>query len=199
MFAALVAGRPVQTNFNLVSESQFLLDVPPLNDVNHIVVFLTGQTAFPPNMGGGVYLGIQQNGVPNWYFLGILTNEKPSAIYKVGKLTKNAQLQNGIHPFGVNASFQCSNGIVPAQIGISVDLLTNLPQQTEETVQSTISEDSMTQFTRFAAESLFNYVTSFARDDNSSTSDPLVPISAIKKWFDTMLQKLSLDATFWRK
>ncbi|CAH8588545.1 unnamed protein product [Schistosoma bovis] len=198
MFAVLVAGRPVQTSFNRVSESQFLLDLLPLNDVNHIVVFLTGETVFPPNMGGGVYLGIQQNGVPNWHFLGVLTNEKPSAIYKVGKLAKNAQLQNVIHPFGTNTSFQCSNGVVPAQIGISVDLLTNLPQQTEEiTPESSVSADKMTQFTRFAAESLFNYVASFARDN--STSDPLVPMSAIKRWFDTMLQKLSLDASFWRK
>ncbi|CAH8602315.1 unnamed protein product [Schistosoma haematobium] len=110
----------------------------------------------------------------------------------------NAQLQNVIHPFGTNASFQCSNGVVPAQIGISVDLLTNLPQQTEEiTPESSVSADKMTQFTRFAAESLFNYVASFARDN--STSDPFVPMSAIKRWFDTMLQKLSLDASFWRK
>uniref|UniRef100_A0A094ZZ28 Protein Hikeshi n=2 Tax=Schistosoma TaxID=6181 RepID=A0A094ZZ28_SCHHA len=110
----------------------------------------------------------------------------------------DAQLQNVIHPFGTNASFQCSNGVVPAQIGISVDLLTNLPQQTEEiTPESSVSADKMTQFTRFAAESLFNYVASFARDN--STSDPLVPMSAIKRWFDTMLQKLSLDASFWRK
>ncbi|VDP36272.1 unnamed protein product [Schistosoma margrebowiei] len=153
-------------------------------------------------------MGIQQNGVPNWHFLGVLTNEKPSAIYKVGKLAKSysnfylcfedAQLQNVIHPFGTSASFQCSNGVVPAQIGISVDLLTNLPQQTEEiTSEPSVSADRMTQFTRFAAESLFNYVASFARDN--STSDPLVPMSAIKGWFDTMLQKLSLDASFWRK
>ncbi|KAH8872473.1 Protein Hikeshi [Schistosoma japonicum] len=196
MFAALVAGRLVQTNFNRLSESQFLLDLLPLNDVNHIVVFLTGETAFPPNMGGGVFLGIQQNGVPNWYFLGVLTNEKPSAIYRISKLTKSAQLQNGIHPFGDNGLFQCSNGVVPAQIGISVDLLTNLPQQTEETTES-INSDKMTQFTRFAAESLFNYVASFARDN--LTSDPLVPMSSIKRWFDTMLQKLSLDASFWQK
>ncbi|CAH8565724.1 unnamed protein product [Heterobilharzia americana] len=196
MFAAVVAGRLVQTNFTRVSDTQFLLDLLPLNDVNHIVVFLTGELPFPPNMGGGVYLGLQHSGESNWYFLGLLTNERPSAIFKVGKLTQNTQ-QSSIHPFGDNASLQFSNGIISAQIGISVDLLSNLPQQIEETTPESINTDRMTQFTRFAAESLFNYVTSFAHDN--LTSDPVVPISAIKRWFDTMLQKLSIDASFWRK
>ncbi|CAH8594920.1 unnamed protein product [Heterobilharzia americana] len=176
MFAAVVAGRLVQTNFTRVSDTQFLLDLLPLNDVNHIVVFLTGELPFPPNMGGG---GLQHSGESN-----------------CRKLTQNTQ-QSSIHPFGDNASLQFSNGIISAQIGISVDLLSNLPQQIEETTPESINTDRMTQFTRFAAESLFNYVTSFAHDN--LTSDPVVPISAIKRWFDTMLQKLSIDASFWRK
>lgn len=36
-----------------------------------------------------MYLGIQQQGTLVWYFLGVLTNDRPSAIYKVGNLRKS--------------------------------------------------------------------------------------------------------------
>ena len=106
-------------------------------------------------------------------------------------------MDNTQHPFGSQSGPQITDGIVQAQIGISVEQLSNLPQQPEGTLPELSSADLMTRFTRFAAESLFNYVASFARD--SSGSDPLVPISAISRWFDTILQKLSLDPSFWRK
>lgn len=35
-----------------------------------------------------MYLGLQQNNECKWYFLGILKNDRPSAIYKIGNLTK---------------------------------------------------------------------------------------------------------------
>lgn len=78
-----------------------------------------------------------------------------------------------------------------------MESLVNFPSQPENTCLDMSNADKMTQFTRFTAESLFNYVASFSHD--SSTNDPLVPISAIEKWFDTMLQKLSVDPLFWRK
>ena len=43
----------VQANFARISDTQFLLDLLPLNDVNHIAVFLTGEVPFPEGMGGG--------------------------------------------------------------------------------------------------------------------------------------------------
>ncbi|VDP45112.1 unnamed protein product [Echinostoma caproni] len=84
MFGAVVAGR-----------------LAPLNDVNHITVFLTGVTPLPEQMGGGVYLGLQQQGALVWYFLGVLTNARPSAIYKVGNLRKSKSS---------SASLKFSNG-----------------------------------------------------------------------------------------
>ncbi|KAA0187874.1 hypothetical protein FBUS_05531 [Fasciolopsis buskii] len=145
-----------------------------------------------------VYLGIQQQGTLVWYFLGVLTNDRPSAIYKVGNLRKSAQLENAVNPFGMHSG-QVPYGEVgvEAQLGISVEPLVDLPQRNEGFESESTGVDTMTRFTRFAAESLFNYVSSFAHDSFSS-QDPLVPISSIKRWFDTILRKLSVDPNFWK-
>ncbi|CAL8068758.1 unnamed protein product [Calicophoron daubneyi] len=199
MFAALVAGQLVQSDFVPVSDNKFLLKLAPLNNVNHIVVFLTGAVPFPATMGGGVYIGLQQEGSLVWYFLGILTNERPSAIYKIGNLKKGTRLQNADHPFGSYFGTQLQDGaLVEAHLGISVEPLNELPQPTVDSQSDLANADYMTRFAHFAAESLFNYVASFALND-VPTSDPLVPLSAIKRWFDTIIHKLSLDPSFWRK
>ncbi|CAH8533116.1 unnamed protein product [Dicrocoelium dendriticum] len=88
MFAAIVSGRLVQSDFVCLSDNKFILQLAPLDNVNHIVVFLTGAAAFPAGVGGGVYLGLVHSGQLVWYFLGVLTNERPSAIYKIGNLKK---------------------------------------------------------------------------------------------------------------
>lgn len=41
-----------QTNFQQIGESQFLINVPDANNVNHIAVFLTGTVPFPDGMAG---------------------------------------------------------------------------------------------------------------------------------------------------
>lgn len=199
MFAAIVSGRLVQSDFVCLSDSKFLLHLAPLDNVNHIVVFLTGAAAFPIGVGGGVYLGLEQNGELVWYFLGILTNERPSAIYKIGHIKKGAKLQNAEHPFGsVFGQPNPNVGVIEARLGISVEPLTELPENSEGSQSDSTNVDTMTCFTRFAAESLFNYVASFAHDSPSHPS-PLVPISVIKGWFDTILHKLSVDPSFWRR
>ncbi|VDP93808.1 unnamed protein product [Echinostoma caproni] len=107
-------------------------------------------------------------------------------------------MENVTNPFGMQFGPSSLSEVgVEAQLGISVEPLTDLPQRTDGLESELTGEDPMTRFTRFAAESLFNYVSSFARDSLAST-DPLVPISSIKRWFDTILHKLSVDPNFWK-
>lgn len=42
----------VQTDFQQIGENQFLNTVPDADNINHIVVFLTGIIPFPDGMGG---------------------------------------------------------------------------------------------------------------------------------------------------
>ncbi|GAA57260.1 hypothetical protein CLF_112408 [Clonorchis sinensis] len=146
-----------------------------------------------------VYLGLPEDNFVAWHFLGTLTNDRPSAIYKIGNLRKGLQRQKSEHPFSASFGLSPTNGtVVEAQLGISVEPLVSLPPKSEGLESQLTNADHMTRFTRFAAENLFNYVASFARD-SLSPSDPLVPLSAIKSWFDTMLHKLDLDPSFWKK
>lgn len=39
------------TNFNAVSDDKFLVEIPDADDINHIVVFMTGAMPFPGGMG----------------------------------------------------------------------------------------------------------------------------------------------------
>lgn len=90
-------------NFQQVSETQFVIPIPDIDHVNHLVVFMTGQIPFPENFGGGgasnscfhlfvdeslrlVYFSWPSSEGPSWIFLGKITNQKPSAIFRVNKL-----------------------------------------------------------------------------------------------------------------
>ena len=42
----------VQTDLQTVSETQFLFNIPDADNINHVVVFMTGQTPFPEGLGG---------------------------------------------------------------------------------------------------------------------------------------------------
>lgn len=42
----------METNIPQINENQFLITVPDADNVNHIVVFLTGASAFPEGTGG---------------------------------------------------------------------------------------------------------------------------------------------------
>lgn len=90
-----------------VDTSKFLITIPNADGINHIVVFMTGTVPFPNGYGGSgnnepsrrklifaflVYFSWPDPNVPPvWQYLGFVSNEKPSAIFKITKLKS----QNG--------------------------------------------------------------------------------------------------------
>jgi len=42
----------VQTDFEALTPTSFVINVPSAETINHVVVFLTGTTPFPVEMGG---------------------------------------------------------------------------------------------------------------------------------------------------
>ena len=46
----------VQTNLTQMGETKLVAEIPDADDINHIVVFMTGTTPFPDGMGAaGTY------------------------------------------------------------------------------------------------------------------------------------------------
>ena len=93
----LSAGRLVNTSFREVDATHCVVDMEDVGSFNHIVVFLTGQTPFPEGTGGAVYFSWPDNeaqsgggGATPWQFLGMISNQKPSAIFKVAKFKPQA-------------------------------------------------------------------------------------------------------------
>ena len=106
------------------------------------------------------------------------------------RLTKLKELIPRVQTFAFN---QTTASHV-AQIGISVESLAEINQQTPAVGQS--AED----FAAFAlktAESLFNYLSSFAKY-LPGTADQVVPLTAVQNWYQTYLRRLQMNPDFWK-
>lgn len=70
-----------------ISSDKFVFNLPDYENVNHVVVFMLGTVPFPAGMGGAVYFSFPDSiGGQVWQLLGFITNEKPSAIFKISGL-----------------------------------------------------------------------------------------------------------------
>ncbi|KAI9883005.1 MAG: Golgi apyrase [Watsoniomyces obsoletus] len=56
MFGAICASRPVQTNLQVLSPTQFIFHLPTYPSFSHIVVFLLPGQNLPPGTAAGVYI-----------------------------------------------------------------------------------------------------------------------------------------------
>jgi hypothetical protein len=52
MFGLVITGRLPTTDFQRISETQFLIEIGEVDDVNHIVVFMDGTIPFPQGYAG---------------------------------------------------------------------------------------------------------------------------------------------------
>lgn len=138
----------MQTDFQQVGEHQFLFNIPEADNINHIVVFLTGSVPLPEGMAGGVYFSWPDpNAPPNWQFLGYIANSKPSAIFKISQLKKLNEMDTStqMNVFGVQPISHT------AQIGVSIE-----PENTvSQLVPCTVSIKQKKNSTLYLNKSLY--------------------------------------------
>uniref|UniRef100_A0A2M4BZV4 Uncharacterized protein n=1 Tax=Anopheles marajoara TaxID=58244 RepID=A0A2M4BZV4_9DIPT len=196
----IVSGRLVQTDFQQISDTHFLITIPDADNVNHVVVFLTGTAPFPEGMAGGVYFSWPDpNAPPSWQLLGYISNSKPSAIFKISQLKKldeivgqggNGMMNNNV--FGTNLPISHI-----AQIGVSIEPEASLVQQTPATTTSS----TYYQFGQKILENFFNFVSSFSVTQSQMApnfNETYVPLSTLQTWYSNFERRLQQNPNFWK-
>ncbi|KAI9257278.1 hypothetical protein BDA99DRAFT_515990 [Phascolomyces articulosus] len=204
MFGCIVAGRLVQTNLQQVDVNKYVFELSDAQAINHIVVFLLGTVPFQQGYGATVHL-LWPN--KEWQFLGVLLNEKPSAIFRL-RQTNNNNSNN-------------MQGSVPATLGISIEPLEIVQQQMESagatSMMDTTGADAamavikpptnLNQAGQLASkilDNLYNYVNSFVQQDLPLNAIPLstltdqgyLPVKAFQTWYENLSRKLSNDPNY---
>ncbi|XP_041463024.1 protein Hikeshi-like [Lytechinus variegatus] len=200
MFACLVAGRLVQGEPQQVDPTHFIFNIDNAASINHVIVFLTGAAAFPEGTGAAVHFGQPSPTGMTWHNLGYISNEKPSVIFKISGL-KN--MQSTPNSFFTQA--QQANALLPstsAHIGIAVEPLAELKQQTPAANTQASNVESFVQFTQKMLENFYNYASSFAITQDQMTPQPGVqylPADVLTKWYENFQRRLTQDPNFWKK
>ncbi len=180
MFGVIVPGDALNVNPKIVSDSELSFQLRP--ESNHVVVFLTGHLPFPPGMGGSVYIvgesqqsigGQASSGVKDYIFMGFISNDKPSAIFKLAQnltpnLTPAASAANT--PRGVPQQNALETSIVLAnvrppdnykELRVLVEPLADIGQKvTPKEVEANRKADYVS-FTRAMCQSCYDHLSSW--------------------------------------
>ncbi|RZF43031.1 hypothetical protein LSTR_LSTR001209 [Laodelphax striatellus] len=200
MFAILVSGRLVQTEFQQVGEKQFLITIPEADDINHVAVFMTGTLPFPEGMSGLVYFSWPDpDAPPNWQPLGYISNTKPSAIFKISNLKTKSEKELERHGFIGFSQNKISHF---AQIGISIETHDVVLQQIDLLDKHTPNaQPTFMEFSKKMLDSFLNFSSSFAVTQAQMVPNPTetyFPLSALQTWFQNFERRLEINPYFWR-
>ncbi|KAG0243995.1 hypothetical protein B0O80DRAFT_465459 [Mortierella sp. GBAus27b] len=199
MFGCIVAGRLVQTNLQQVDVNKFTFQLDDAENINHIVVFLLGTVPFQPGYAATVHL-LWPN--KTWQLLGMLSNEKASAIFRLKTGVANSRSHSPFHGTSGNdmsmdaPAANPSATAITATLGISIEPLESVQAQiatlssTASSTTSTtatsnalvplaapgnVSPDSVVAVAQKVMTHLYNHVTSFATAVLPTGSTVLVP------------------------
>ncbi|KAL5251481.1 hypothetical protein ACHWQZ_G016997 [Mnemiopsis leidyi] len=192
MFGYIIAGQLPNTNFERVSETEFLSNLTVTSNALHVVVFVT--EPFPEGYGGAIYFN-WPNPDPTWQYLGFISNNKPSAIFKA------SQLKTGASGSGLGSMFGVSAGGSQPQLGISALKLDEIEQLTAANDSSALTISSNVQFVQTMLDNLYNYLSSFAvtQQQMSASSEHWVKLSTVNQWYERFKTRMTNNPNFWKK
>ncbi|EJU01675.1 DUF775-domain-containing protein [Dacryopinax primogenitus] len=211
MFGCCVAGRLVQTDLVQMDSTHSVFNIPSASTVNHVCVFLTGQTPFPDGWGATVHWNWPGRG---FQLLGMLSNQKPSAIFRLrgilpGQSSATDTDMGMDDETGVSATSNSSAGDM-AQIGLSIEPLDQVQQQVASLSNVSTSKSLVpvrpqmppqaqtasdpVYLTELILKNLSNYLTSFTHDNTLNPTNT-VQIGIIQKWYENLMNKLRLRGT----
>jgi hypothetical protein len=207
MFGVVISGRPVLTEGQVVSQTQYAFTIPSIPSFSHIVVFLLPGTTLPDGTAAAVYA--QLPGSTEFKLLGAIANDKPSAIFKVNNKA-GGPAGGGLgddHAMVDEGTQAPPAGVVPnLTLGISVEpaaqVLANLEQKKAQASASSgtpasglelVKPGQATMATKALAQRIikncFDFLTSWGSGDT-------VPLKAFQAWWTKFEAKLDRDPGF---
>ncbi|OJD40405.1 uncharacterized protein BKCO1_1000201 [Diplodia corticola] len=210
MFGVIISGRPVLTEPQAVSPTQFVFQLPAAPAFNHIVVFLLPGTQLPPDTAASVYVQIPP--APDFRFLGAVANEKQSAIFKVDGLEHVAQYAVA------NANANANANQVPAvTLGVSIEPVAQvgaaMQAKQAEKLQSAggsgmelvkagaaataaaTNPEAVKLLAQRIIGNAFNFLASFSGNAGPGGVE-VVPLKAFQDWWQKFGKKIEMDPSF---
>lgn len=228
MFSVIIPGRPCLTDIvavdGQINPTKFAFTFPLNPHFTDVVVFYLPGTALPQDTAAAIYIQLPDptnpNQVPEFRFLGALSNDKPSAVFKVRtpnssippRRTEAEEQDEMLDEGASNLSGGAPvNGTVT--LGISIEPIQNVapqlaqleaqkPQQqqqqpsTDLVLQSPQQQRQQKEITTKALAqriigNAFNFLASFASSDQDS-----VPLKSFRDWWSKFERKIEMDPTF---
>jgi hypothetical protein len=192
MFGCLVAGRLLQTNLIQVDDTHAYFELANASTINHVCVFLIGTVPFPDGYGAAVHFFWPGKG---FQLLGMLSNEKPSAIFRLRGTYSGETSSAAQNKFSTFSSAQPgAQQDVTAILGLSIEPLMQIQSQLQSLPSAVASPGSdltrdPTKLAERIVKHLFNYISGFTSGGPLSP-DLAIPISLIAKWYETFLSKV---------
>jgi len=191
MFGCCVAGRLLQTDLRQIDETHAMFELPAASSINHVCVFLMGTVPFPDGYGCTVHFFWPGKG---FQLLGMLSNEKPSAIFRLRGSYTAQQHASAAHT-AFSGSMQQGAPDQPdvtAILGLAIEPLSDIVAQmaTLQTVAQP-GQAAAADPTRLAeriVRHLFNYISGFT--GGSVSTDVAVPMPLIVKWYESFVGKV---------
>ncbi|KAF9242282.1 DUF775-domain-containing protein [Melanogaster broomeanus] len=209
MFGCCVAGRLLQTNLQQVDDTHALFEIPAAEKVNHVCVFLLGTVVFPEGYGATVHFLWPGKGSQ---VLGMLSNEKPSAIFRLRSIFSASNPASGMStPSAFTSAASITTGQVTAILGFAVEPLEAVAAQMAAlptvSINSTLGSNAMSitpsslakpvdpsALAEKIAKHLFNYVSGFVPSGGVGP-DSMVPMGVIARWYESFVNKLRVGGT----
>ncbi|KAK5650607.1 hypothetical protein RI129_001636 [Pyrocoelia pectoralis] len=193
MFGIIVSGRLVSTEFQQINEKQFLTTIVDADNINHVVIFLTGAIPFPEGTAGQVFFSWPDpHAPPNWQLLGYISNSKPSVIFRISGLKKLEEMGDFMNTSTFGQQAICHN----AQIGVSIEsneVIQDVPQNTDA--------NSYVNFAQKMLQNFMNYALSYSLNQAHMLHDPTatyVPLSTVQNWYTNFERRLTQNPHFWK-
>lgn len=170
----------MQTNMQAMAPGKYVFSLPEPAKINHLV--LCTSEPFQDGLGATIYYStarLQAAGAP-WQFLGYLSNDKPSAVFRVRQQPADGDAMSTDDDLG--------------ELGISLEPLAAI--QALATERALVAADRLapnTSLVQRLAEHAFNFLSSFAKPAYQYGEEQAVPLKGLHDWYSAVLRKAEND------